>query len=91
MTKWLELLHNAADNLDDDADHLREIARALNRVGYEKLASELLEIAQDLRKTESNIRESASLKTTKDVNNSFATSGAIFKSIILSGEKQKNR
>lgn len=88
---WLKLLHDAADNIDDDAADVKSIAAALRRVGNDRLAKELLEVAYRLKKTEADIRDATSLKTTRDVNDAFAMSRTILSSCLITSGMSEDK
>lgn len=86
---WLQLLHDAADTLDEEAAEVRAIAKALKRVGNDNLANELIDISVRLNMTEYNIREATGKKTTSDVRDALGVSRAILNSCLITSGMSK--
>jgi hypothetical protein len=86
--KWLSLLHDASEDVEDDAARLSNITDVLYRVGMDRLADEIYDIKCNLTRTSKNIREATSLKTTEDCNNAFAASSTILNTLLVASQKK---
>jgi len=79
----IKIIDNAI-SVGRKANHIKEIARALNRVGMQGLAVELINIADDLELLGEETRVLASCVITAQLNNATATTDTIL-CAVLSG------
>jgi hypothetical protein len=82
MAEWLELLRESAETTRVCSNELCEISRVLMRVGLTNLATEIMDIAYCLDKTESDIMKAANLKASSDAQDATNMTGAVLNAVI---------